>query len=215
MNARQIPNIVTMSRLVLAVAAFWFMGVLIQVDPGDSEAIQHNSFWAFWFFLAASCSDFVDGWLARKYDWVSAFGRVADPVVDKVLTLGALTYLSASPNLGRAGDLFHVMPVWAVVLMLAREFLVTALRGMVESHGQSFPADGYGKLKLILQAVYIAVPLGVTGGIPAFIWMPFLDFTREPHLYAAMFVLMVGLTLVSGLNYIVRGARLLQQDPPK
>jgi CDP-diacylglycerol--glycerol-3-phosphate 3-phosphatidyltransferase len=160
-------------------------------------------------FLVASISDFLDGWLARKYNWLTAFGRVADPVVDKVLTLGSLTYLAASPQYRMDGDFFEVVPVWAVVLMLAREFLVTALRGLVESRGQSFPADGYGKLKLIIQVVYIAIPLGVAGGIPAFLHLDFLVYTREPHLYAVLFWAMVGLTLLSGLNYIVRGARML------
>lgn len=198
-----------MSRLVLAVGAFWFMGEVVDAEPGDTERIRGASFWAFWLFLIAAVSDFLDGWLARRHGWVTAFGRVADPVVDKVLTLGSLIYLGASDNLAREGDLLVVMPVWAVVLMLAREFLVTALRGLVESHGLSFGADRYGKLKLILQVVYIAVPLGVTGGIPEFLFLPFLEFTRHPYLFAGMFVLMVGLTVVSGLNYCVRGARLL------
>lgn len=198
-----------MSRLVLAIGAFWFMGEVVDADPADSERIQSASFWAFWLFLIAAISDFLDGWLARRNGWVTAFGRVADPVVDKVLILGSLIYLSASANLAREGDLLAVMPVWAVVLMLAREFLVTALRGLVESHGLSFGADRYGKLKLILQVVYIAVPLGVAGGIPDFVFLPFLDLTRNPYIFAGMFVLMVGLTVVSGLNYCVRGARLL------
>ncbi|MCH2100890.1 MAG: CDP-alcohol phosphatidyltransferase family protein [Planctomycetes bacterium] len=204
-----------MSRLVLAVGAFWFMGEVVDASPGDTEAIRSASFWAFWLFLIAAVSDFLDGWLARRNGWVTAFGRVADPVVDKVLTLGSLIYLCASSNLARDGDLLAVMPVWAVVLMLAREFLVTALRGLVESYGLSFGADRYGKLKLILQVVYIAIPLGVAGGIPHFLHLPFLELTRNPYLFAGMFVVMVGLTVVSGLNYCLRGARLLAETELK
>jgi CDP-diacylglycerol---glycerol-3-phosphate 3-phosphatidyltransferase len=210
MNSKQIPNMVTMSRLVLAIAAFWFMGELSATEPRSAEQLKNASFWAFWLFVLASSSDFLDGWLARKYGWVSAFGRVADPVVDKVLTLGSLIYLAAAaPLFDQPGDYLPVMPVWVVVLMLAREFLVTALRGLVESRGLSFAADRYGKLKLILQVVYIGVPLGILGGIPEFLHLEFLQYTREPHLYAAMFVLMVGLTVVSGVNYILRGAKML------
>ncbi len=211
-DSKQIPNAVTMSRLLLAVGAFWFMGEVRELDEipvGGSRA----AFWAFWLFLVASMSDLLDGWLARKYSWLTAFGRVADPVVDKVLTLGSLTYLAASPQYRLPGDFFEVVPVWAVVLMLSREFLVTALRGLVESRGLLFPADGYGKLKLIIQVVYIAIPLGVAGGIPAFLHLDFLAFTREPHLYAALFWVMIGLTLLSGLHYIVRGARMLNAAP--
>ena len=85
--SRHIPNLVTMSRLVLAIGAFWFMGEVVDADPSDSERIRSASFWAFWLFLIAAVSDFLDGWLARRNGWVTAFGRVADPVVDKVLTL--------------------------------------------------------------------------------------------------------------------------------
>lgn len=198
-----------MSRLVLAVGAFWFLGELREADPSDAEKIQHSAFWAFWLFLIAAISDFLDGWLARRNGWVTAFGRVADPVVDKVLTLGALIYMGSTQNLALEGDFFEVVPVWAVVLMLAREFLVTALRGLVESHGLSFGADRYGKLKLILQVVYIAVPLGVVGGIPDFLFLPFLEHTRNPYLFAALFIAVVGLTVMSGLNYCVRGIKLL------
>jgi CDP-diacylglycerol---glycerol-3-phosphate 3-phosphatidyltransferase len=212
MDSRQIPNIVTMSRLVLAVGAFWFMGEVYGRAP-LGEDTSSPAFWAFWLFLIASISDFLDGWLARKYNWLTAFGRVADPVVDKVLTLGSLTYLAATPGYGLEGDLIQVMPVWAVVLMLAREFLVTALRGLVESKGLSFPADRYGKMKLIIQVVYIAIPLGMMGGIPAFMHMDFLKYTRQPHFFAGLFFLMVGLTVLSGVNYIVRGARMLNAAP--
>jgi CDP-diacylglycerol--glycerol-3-phosphate 3-phosphatidyltransferase len=207
--SRHIPNLVTMSRLVLAVAAFGFLGELLEADPSDTTKIKNSAFWAFWFFLVAAISDFLDGWLARRNGWVTAFGRVADPVVDKVLTLGALIYMGATDNLAMEGDFFAVVPVWAVVLLLAREFLVTALRGLVESHGLSFGADGLGKLKLILQVVYIAVPLGVTGGIPDFVYLPFLDFTRNPYVFATLTFAVVGLTVLSGLNYCVRGVKLL------
>jgi CDP-diacylglycerol---glycerol-3-phosphate 3-phosphatidyltransferase len=211
MHSKQIPNMVTMSRLVLAIGAFWFMGELSATHPRTAEQQQNAAFWAFWLFVLASSSDFLDGWLARKYGWVSAFGRVADPVVDKVLTLGALIYLAAaSPLFEQSGDFLPVMPVWVVVLMLAREFLVTALRGLVESRGLAFAADRYGKLKLILQVVYIAIPLGILGGIPSFLHLGFLQYTRQPHLYATMFILMVGLTILSGVNYVLRGAKMLK-----
>jgi len=210
-----------MSRLVLAVGAFWFMGEMSHYSPTldptsesaaespEAAAYRIAAFWAFWLFLIAAVSDFLDGWLARRNGWVSAFGRVADPVVDKVLTLGSLIYLSSIDGLALEGDYLPVMPVWVVVLMLAREFLVTALRGLVESAGLSFGADRYGKLKLILQVVYIAVPLGVAGGIPDFLHIPFLEWTRHPVLFAGVFVSMVGLTVLSGMNYVVRGAALL------
>ena len=209
MLARQVPNLVTGARLVLAVGAFVFMARVLECEPG-SEEIRREGFWAFWFFFIASITDFIDGYLARKYDWVTALGRVADPVVDKVLTLGAMIYLAVNDDLySQPGDLYAVMPVWVVVLMIGREFLVTALRGLVESHGMQFGADWFGKIKLILQTYYISVALGVIGGIPDFLFVPWLDFTRHPVLFAITFWAMVVLTVFSGLNYCVKGVRLM------
>ncbi|MCP4092155.1 MAG: CDP-diacylglycerol--glycerol-3-phosphate 3-phosphatidyltransferase [Planctomycetes bacterium] len=209
MLARQVPNLVTGARLVLAVGAFVFMARVLESEPG-SAAIEREAFWAFWFFFIASITDFIDGYLARKYNWVTALGRVADPVVDKVLTLGAMIYLAVDDSLYAIdGDLYSVMPVWVVVLMIGREFLVTALRGLVESQGLQFGADWFGKIKLILQTYYISVALGVMGGIPDFLFMPWLDFTRHPVLFAVTFWAMVILTIFSGMNYCVKGVRLM------
>ena len=119
MQARHLPNLITLARLVLAVACFWFLGDLVQAE--DPAEIEQLAFWAFWFFLAASLSDFLDGWLARRNNWVSAFGRVADPVVDKVLMLGTAIYLTAADHLAVEGDFLVIMPIWGVVLLLSRD----------------------------------------------------------------------------------------------
>jgi len=209
MLARQVPNLVTAARLFLGVGAFIFMARVLEAEPG-SAVLEREAFWAFWLFLIASITDFVDGYLARKYNWVTALGRVADPVVDKVLTLGAMIYLAVDDKIyAFDGDLCAVMPVWVVVLMIGREFLVTALRGVVESNGMQFGADWFGKVKLILQTTYISIALGVVGGIPDFLFIPWLDFTRNRWLFAVMFWAMVLLTVFSGVNYCVKGVRLM------
>jgi phosphatidylglycerophosphate synthase len=92
-----------------------------------------------------------------------------------------MAYLSASNKIyGNAGDWHVVMPVWAVVLSLGREFLVTALRGMVESAGKQFPADVFGKIKMLTQAVYVGTALGAYAGIPDFVNLPALGLLRSP-----------------------------------
>ena len=209
MHTRQVPNLVTAARLVFGVGAFIFMARILEAEA-DSAALERDAFWAFWLFLIASITDFVDGYLARKYNWVTALGRVADPVVDKVLTLGAMIYLAVDDKIyAFDGDLCAVMPVWVVVLMIGREFLVTALRGVVESNGMQFGADWFGKVKLILQTTYISIALGMVGGIPDFLFIPWLDFTRNPWLFAGMFWAMVLLTVFSGVHYCVKGVRLM------
>ena len=210
MRPRHIPNLITLARLCLAVACFWFLGDLVKAT--DPAVIEDRAFWAFWLFLAASLSDFFDGWLARKNNWVSAIGRIADPVVDKVLMLGTAIYLTAALNLVEVLELpagMVVMPIWAVVLLLAREFLVTALRGVIESKGMQFPADIFGKWKLIVQAFYLAIPTGVAGRAPEYLGLDFLMLTRTPTFFAVIFWLMIGLTVLSGLNYVICGVRML------
>ena len=80
----------------------------------------------FWLFILIAVSDVLDGWLARRGNHITAFGRIADPFVDKVMVLGAMIYLAVCPW---SQTWF---PAWIVVVILAREFLVTGLRGYVE-----------------------------------------------------------------------------------
>lgn len=213
MIMKQVPNLITLARLILSVLAFVYMSEAISSEPAFRSL---NAFFAFWFFFIAAITDWLDGFLARRYGWVSAFGRIADPVVDKVLILGSMAYLSAShPSLsyyGREGDWHVVMPVWAVVLCLGREFLVTALRGIVESEGKKFPADVFGKAKMFSQALYIGIALGTFGGIPEALGMPFLDNLRNPTFFFSVFWLMISLTALSGVNYCLRGAQLLKSS---
>jgi CDP-diacylglycerol---glycerol-3-phosphate 3-phosphatidyltransferase len=139
-------------------------------------------------FLAASLTDFVDGWIARRYGLVTSFGKVADPIVDKALTGTALVLLSA----------YGVLPWWVTVLILVRELGVTGLRFWVIRRGV-IPASRGGKIKTGLQIAAIAW----------YLW-PFpvpLDLVA-PWLMAAAVVV----TLATGLDYLVRAAR-LQRRP--
>lgn len=209
MVVRHLPNLITLARLLLAVAVFVCMSRAL--DAPGSSASRVWLTWAFWLWLVAAVSDTVDGYLARKYGWVTALGRIADPVVDKVLTLGALAYLVPGQAVyGRADDLMPIMPVWALVLLLTREFLVTALRGYVESKGLAFPAERMGKWKMVLQSVFLGVVIGAAGGVSEFLHLTWLEeMLRHPWCLATLFWLMIALTAGSGLSYCVRAARML------
>lgn len=209
MSARQLPNILTFSRLALAVVAFWFLHRMVHAE-GDVAAIKTASFWAFWFYLVAVSTDFLDGRIARRFGWVTALGRVADPVVDKVLTLGGMVFLVAAPFLAHPDDFGPPMPPWAVVVVLAREFLVTALRGLVESRGVPFPAESLGKWKMTFQSIYVLVLLGAAGAVPAALRLPVLAYLRDPRVVAALFWLVIGMTALSGVSYVRRAIRLLR-----
>ena len=74
MNKNQIPNMLTLARLLLAVGSFYFMDQLVHSN-GLMEVIADSSFFAFWLYLVAVSTDFLDGYIARKYGWVSGYGR--------------------------------------------------------------------------------------------------------------------------------------------
>ena len=148
------PNRITAIRFVGAMVLFalfacWGEGQgPVEVGPGWMTQI------CFWLFLSIALSDYLDGYLARKHNLVSAFGRIADPFVDKVLVLGSMIFLMVMPW---SRDWF---PAWIVVVVLAREFLVTGIRSYVESLGVSFAADGFGKVKMVVQCLAIGFALG-------------------------------------------------------
>jgi CDP-diacylglycerol--glycerol-3-phosphate 3-phosphatidyltransferase len=210
MVARHLPNLITLIRLLLAVAVFACLSRALAL-PSGSAVVTPMLSWAFWLWLVAAVSDTLDGYLARKYGWVTPLGRIADPVVDKVLTLGVLAYFVPGQHLyGRAGDLLPVMPVWALVVLLTREFLVTALRGYVESRGLAFPAERSGKWKMAVQSIFIGVVIGSAAGAVDPLRLGWLaELLRHPWSLAALFWAMIALTAASGVSYCLRATRML------
>ncbi|MEM7228295.1 MAG: CDP-alcohol phosphatidyltransferase family protein [Planctomycetota bacterium] len=156
---QQIPNLITVARLLLAAAFFAALNLYRYPDHHRGWAIA-----AIVLFVSAALTDALDGYLARRWNVVSTFGRVMDPFVDKVLVLGAFVYL-ASPRFAVPdrieADLFFTMASgiypWMVVVIIARELLVTAIRGVAEGLGVEFGAKQAGKMKMVLQSS--AVPI--------------------------------------------------------
>src|SRR4051812_37264896 len=136
---RQLPNLLTGLRLVLAIVFFGMLSWYQYEGRGDPKFLNL----AFVIYLVALITDFLDGYLARKYELESAFGRVVDPFVDKVLVLGSFIFFAGKnfiiPDyelMKTAGEtnVFVVKTItgvapFMVVIMLARELLVTSLRG--------------------------------------------------------------------------------------
>ena len=150
---RNLPNALTILRLILAAA---FFAALNLYDFPDGNILWAHAANAL--FVLAVITDALDGYLARRWDVVSAFGRLMDPFCDKVLVLGAFIYL-AGPNFemsdaaanGETLTMASGLYTWMVILILARELLVTGIRGVIESAGVSFGSMLSGKLKMILQ----------------------------------------------------------------
>lgn len=204
---RTLPNAITTARLVLAAAFF----VVLEIMGADFTA-PGRATWglvAVALFIVAAATDAVDGWLARKWQVTSVFGRVMDPFVDKVLVIGAFIYLAgpaladpagAPPELSR--PLTGVAP-WMVVAIVARELLVTSVRAVVEASGVSFGADRWGKLKMVLQCIAVPTALLVATS-PWALESAAWRWARDIAVWIAVFA-----TIASAFNYLVRGARLL------
>ena len=190
------PNRLTAMRFVGSLVLFFVLWVL--GERGD--AAPSPGMWtqlAFWLFLLVAATDALDGHLARRYGQVTAFGRVADPFVDKVLVLGTMIFLA---TFSWSREWF---PAWIVVVVLAREFLVTGIRGYIESLGLAFPADWFGKTKMILQCFAIGVVLGM------FAWGVHAEFWQ-----VVAHVLVWGTLLTSvgsGVTYVLRTKRILAE----
>jgi phosphatidylglycerophosphate synthase len=158
---RRIPNSVTMLRILIAAA---FFGALCGYRYPDQGLFWGNL--AVVLFILAAATDFFDGYLARKWDVVSMFGRLMDPFCDKVLVLGAFIFLAgprfSNPEWIDQGDFFTMVSgvyPWMVVVIIARELLVTSIRDVLESMGHKAGAKWAGKLKMIFQSFAIPAVL--------------------------------------------------------
>ncbi|MBX3180390.1 MAG: CDP-diacylglycerol--glycerol-3-phosphate 3-phosphatidyltransferase [Candidatus Hydrogenedentes bacterium] len=98
-------------------------------------------------FVAAAITDYYDGKIARERNLVTNFGKLLDPVADKVLVVAAFVMLLGIPAMQ--------VPPWSIVLILAREFLVTGARSLGAAQGSVIAANKWGKMKTILQMVYV------------------------------------------------------------
>jgi CDP-diacylglycerol--glycerol-3-phosphate 3-phosphatidyltransferase len=192
------PNRITSLRLVGAALLFALLALRGQQDPSGIRGLIHVSFWL---FVVTAATDVLDGWLARRGNHVTAFGRVADPFCDKVLTLGSMVFLGVLPWDPAGRSLF---PAWILVVILAREFLVTGIRGYAESLGVDFSADMFGKIKMVVQCVAIG----------ALLFMHAFEWSAGAYdawwlLGRVLVAVTLATTVLSGLNYVVKARHLL------
>ena len=177
-----LPNKLTVLRMVMI--PFFVAFVLM-------DGIAHHFLWAALVFAAASFTDLLDGRIARKYHLVTDFGKFMDPLADKLLVVSALVCFVALDFTG---------PV-VVIVILAREFLVTSLRLVAASKQIVIAADRWGKYKTVSQMVWVLFELlsGQAARSPLFsgyaVWSGF---------HWGLICLVLFLTLFSGANYLIR-----------
>lgn len=175
-----LPNILTMVRIVLVPFFVWSL----LADGGQHGVLRWT---AFVLFAVAIYTDQLDGSIARRRNLITDFGKIADPIADKLLTGAALVLLSVLAEL----------PWWITALILVREWGITALRFVVIRYGV-MPASSGGKLKTVLQTVAILLYLfPLTPAVPVLAAVAFW-----------VMIAALAVTVVTGADYVVKAARL-------
>ena len=150
-------------------------------------------------FILASLTDMLDGKIARKYNLVTNFGKIMDPLADKILVYSAFCLM--------VGD--GLIPAWMLIIILAREFMMAGMRTVAASEGIVIAADMSGKIKTVLQMIavpllifYRAVPqIQQIAQYEHYVYLGAMGF-----LYASLFM-----TVYSGIEYVVKNKEVFRQ----
>lgn len=187
-----LPNKLSVARLVLTVP---FVGLFYAGIPNGHS-------WALVVFVIASFTDYLDGEIARRCGLITNFGKLFDPLADKILMASALTMLAIE----------KAIPAWVVIAILAREFFVTGIRQIAVSQGVVLAAEKLGKHKLVWQVItviYFLTWLAREEPMLAFTqswfeWRPF-----APDIFGRFAIYFTtALTLLSGFSYFWKNRRL-------
>jgi len=187
-------NRITLSRLALT--------VLFVVSLNSSWQYARTT--ALVIFLIAGLTDFIDGEIARRYGIITNFGKLMDPLVDKIMLAAA--FISLVP--------LKAVPAWAATTIVARDFLITGLRLMASAKGRILPAESLGKHKTSWQVITVLFFLGLFSASE-------LRFANEESVWwlrawnqagPILVWITVALTLYSGLAYAWRYRELIAPD---
>jgi CDP-diacylglycerol--glycerol-3-phosphate 3-phosphatidyltransferase len=162
-----VPNVLTVIRILLVPVLV--VALLRKTSGGDLLAAI--------VFAVASVTDAIDGWLARSRNWVTTFGKLMDPIADKLLIVAALIALVS----------LNRLEAWVAMVIIAREFAVTVLRVAAGAgQGVVIPASPWGKLKTAVQVAMVMVLIAVHGRP---VWVDLLVYVT------------VAITVLSGADY--------------
>ena len=150
-----LPNILTVARICLTPVV-----ALLPFISGYWPKVI-----AFVTFIAVAITDVFDGWLARKYNQVSELGQMLDPIADKLMLFAMLVpifWITRHPTILVDYRIrwWGSLPVWVLLLLVGREVLITAFRFFAQRRGVVIPASGAGKLKAVVQNVFIGATIG-------------------------------------------------------
>ena len=195
-----IPNILTLSRIFMIPVFILFFYL----------SFTSHYFIALAIFIIASLTDMLDGMIARKYNLVTNMGKFLDPIADKVLVLSAFAVFITVPQIfcEYLGDWVIIAAGVGVVIILAREIIVSGFRLVASNAGIVIAADKFGKYKTVTQDISIIVLL-FGAGLTEFVKGLAVEIINYVGL--AFFAFAVILTIISGVNYIIKNIDVLKQ----
>jgi CDP-diacylglycerol--glycerol-3-phosphate 3-phosphatidyltransferase len=194
---KQVPNILTFGRLVLTIL---FLGMLLYSPCALNRTLFLDT--AFTIFVIAGLTDIADGPIARKLNVTSKFGRMLDPLADKILVCGAFICFAIirEPSLFAISETYMNIIRWGIAaILIGREGYVTILRHAAEAKGIDFRAVASGKIKMLIQSFAIGAVLVKITRVQTACW---------GHWFIAItFLIMLTVTIVSGFAATRRTAQ--------
>ena len=193
-----LPNKLTLLRIIIVpiivvIPFFRVLNETILFTINNSFSITYFSLaqaLVLFFFIVASITDYLDGHIARKNNQITDFGKLMDPLADKILVVATLIVLL---EWGR-------MYGWAIILIVAREFLVTGIRQLGVAKGTVIAASYFGKAKTVTQMITIIYLL---------VFAPNFD-SVTGIIGFVLIILATLLTIASGLDYVIKNKNLIQ-----
>ena len=189
-----LANKVTSIRFLLCILYYVLLSLAVHRSPRDVQLLSV----IFILNQVIAWTDLLDGYLARKYQEVTHFGRIADPLVDKILVVGSFIFFLVLDPLPK------IFTAWFAVVVLGREFLVSGIRGAMEAAGIPFPASVWGKIKTAIQNVTVGTGLGYATWFPSTHWTEVLTI-------ALMWATLVA-TVMSGITYVLSARKFLGSE---
>lgn len=198
---KNLPNQITISRIFLIFAFVVLANFSAEGGNGfhlpvsaSTARICHIA--AYLIAILGGLTDLADGYLARKFHWESDFGRLIDPLADKIFIVATFSMMVD----------YRYMPVWLLIVILAREFLVTGLRTLASAKGIVIAADRWGKMKTASQMAVLLICGASWTGIFHFPDLRIAGFFHTVWMVLLSFVGLV--TVASGLWYFIKHKKL-------
>ena len=189
-----LANKLTLLRIILIpffIVCFYIPSLIVNTVAVNNYLIPYANLLGLIIFLLAAITDFIDGYVARKYNMITDFGKFMDPLADKLLVTAALLVLLEN----------GLISGWVVFVILAREFIVTGFRTIAASKGVVIAAGWLGKIKTVVQSMMISTLLLLNYPFEIFNW-------PVDRIFIALAVV---LTVASGVEYIYKNLHIFDE----